>query len=49
MIDPVVIPDGTPMFAGIGKKFDLELIGSKVFKSGVVLVSYRPMHRRASS
>ena len=48
MIDPVAIPDGTPVFAGITKKLELELIGSKVFNSGVVLVSYRPM-RRASS
>jgi dihydrofolate reductase len=49
MIDPVAIPEGTPVFAGITKKLELELIGSKVFRSGVVLVSYRPMRMRASS
>lgn len=49
MIDPVAIPDGTPVFAGITKKLELELTGSRVFKSGVVLVSYRPMRRRTSS
>jgi dihydrofolate reductase len=47
MIDPVAIPDGTPVFAGITTKLDLELTDSKVFESGVVLVSYR--RRRASS
>jgi dihydrofolate reductase len=49
MIDPVAIPDGTPVFVGITKKLELELIGSKVLESGVVLVSYRPMRVRASS
>ena len=45
MIDPVAIPDGTPVFAGITKKIELELTDSKVFKSGVVLLSYRPVRR----
>jgi dihydrofolate reductase len=49
MIDPVAIPDGTPVFAGITKKLDLELTDSKVFKSGMVLLSYRPVRRRVSS
>jgi dihydrofolate reductase len=42
LIDPVAIPDGTPVFAGITKKLELELTGSKVLQSGAVLVSYRP-------
>lgn len=45
MIDPVAIPDGTPVFTGITKKLELELSSSKVFRSGVMLVSYRPMRR----
>jgi dihydrofolate reductase len=45
MIDPVAIPNGTPVFAGITKKIELDLIDSKVFKSGVVLLSYRPVRR----
>jgi len=49
MIDPVAIPAGTPVFAGITKKLDLELTDSKVFKSGMVLLSYRPVRRRVSS
>jgi dihydrofolate reductase len=49
MIDPVAVPDGTSVFAGITKKLELELIASKVFRSGVVLVSYRPTRRGESS
>jgi dihydrofolate reductase len=49
MIDPVAIPDGTPVFAGITKNLELELIGSRVFKSGVVLLSYRPVRRPTSA
>jgi dihydrofolate reductase len=49
MIDPVAIPEGSPVFAGITTKLELELSGSRVFKSGVVLVSYRPMRRGTSS
>jgi dihydrofolate reductase len=40
MIDPVAIPDGTPVFTNIKLKLDLRLTGSKVFKSGVVLLNY---------
>jgi dihydrofolate reductase len=40
MIDPVAIGEGTPSFQGITQKLDLKLIDSRVFKSGVVLLSY---------
>ncbi|MGB4846720.1 MAG: dihydrofolate reductase family protein [Saprospiraceae bacterium] len=43
MIDPVALGDGTPVFNGIKNKLDLELTGSRVFKSGVVLLSYKPL------
>jgi dihydrofolate reductase len=43
MVDPVVLGDGTPIFHGIRHKLDLKLIRTRVFKSGVVLLSYRPM------
>lgn len=46
MIDPVAIPEGTAVFAGITRRLELELTGSKVFKSGVVLLSYRPKRTR---
>lgn len=41
MIDPVAIPDGTPIFKNIKQKLDLRLTGSKVFESGVVLLHYQ--------
>ncbi|MBK9980836.1 MAG: dihydrofolate reductase family protein [Saprospiraceae bacterium] len=43
MIDPVALGEGTPVFDGLKKKLDLELTGSRVFKSGVVLLNYRPL------
>lgn len=42
MIDPVAIPDGTPVFANIKQKLDLQLTSSKIFNSGVVLLNYQP-------
>lgn len=41
MIDPVAIGHGTPAFDGLQHKLDLELISSRVFKSGVVLLIYK--------
>jgi dihydrofolate reductase len=41
MIDPVAIGSGTAMFNGIKKKIDLELTGSRIFNSGVVLLTYK--------
>lgn len=43
MIDPVAIGEGTPMFHQLKHKLDLKLTDTKVFKSGVVLLSYKPM------
>lgn len=43
MVDPVVLGEGVSIFNGITKKLDLELTDSRVFKSGVVLLSYRPV------
>ena len=41
MIDPVVLGTGTPIFNGFKGCMALELIGHRVFKSGVVLLSYK--------
>lgn len=46
MIDPVAIPNGTPVFNHINQKLNLRLIGSKVFNSGVVLLNYQPIKQR---
>ena len=43
MIDPVVLGTGTPIFNGFKGCLALELIGHRVFKSGVVLLSYKAM------
>jgi dihydrofolate reductase len=43
MVDPVVLGNGTPVMKGIGRMLDLKLTGSRIFKSGVVLLSYRPV------
>jgi dihydrofolate reductase len=42
MVDPVVLGDGTPIMKGIKHKLDLKLVGTRTFKSGVVLLSYQP-------
>ena len=42
MIDPVALGEGTPIFGGLQQKLDLELINSKVFDSGIILVTYKP-------
>ena len=43
MVDPVALGEGTPVFKSLSHKLDLKLTHSKVFKSGVVLVSYQPI------
>ena len=45
MIDPVVLGEGTPMFKGLGRKVNLELVASRIFGSGTVLLTYRPRGR----
>ena len=43
MIDPVALGGGTTLFKELKGKLDLKLISTKVFKSGVVLLSYEPL------
>jgi len=42
MIDPVAIGSGTSLFQGINLTLNLELTSVKTFKSGTVLLSYKP-------
>lgn len=42
MIDPVILSKGTTLFNGIGHHQNLELVNSRTFKSGAVLLHYRP-------
>ena len=38
---PVLLGSGVPLFPGISRQIDLELIESKIHKSGLVSLSYR--------
>ena len=42
MVNPVAIGQGTPLFAGLSNRQKLNLIDSKTFRSGNVLLFYRP-------
>lgn len=41
IIMPVAIGKGTPLFKGLGRKLNLELIRAKRFKSGNILLCYK--------
>ncbi len=43
MIDPIAIGNGTSIFKGIKHQLKLELISSKAFKDGVVVLTYKPI------
>lgn len=40
-LNPLLLGSGIPLLPAIGKQINLELIDTKVYKSGVVLLSYR--------
>lgn len=42
MVNPRAIGKGTPLFAGLSKRIDLKLLGSRTFKSGNILSVYSP-------
>lgn len=44
MLDPVALGNGNSLFKGMKNKLDLRLVGSRIFKSGVVLLSYQPIN-----
>jgi dihydrofolate reductase len=39
---PIVIGDGTPLFRNLKNPIQLNLLGTRTFKSGVVLLTYKP-------
>jgi len=43
MIDPLAIGSGTSIFKGIKHQLNLELISTKAFKDGVVVLTYKPV------
>lgn len=42
MVNPIVLGEGKPLFGGIKERVDLNLLKTKVFKSGNVLLYYAP-------
>ena len=47
MVDPLALPEGIPVFHGVKQKINLQLINSKVFNNGTVLLEYVPMKENA--
>lgn len=45
MVDPVVFGKGTALFENMKNQLDLKLVSTKTFKSGVVLLGYRPAQK----
>ena len=41
LVHPVALGDGTPMFKGMDRKLKLELVTTRAFKTGNVLLCYR--------
>lgn len=46
MINPILLGDGSPMFKLKGEKTRLELVSERAFKSGNVLLCYRPVEEQ---
>lgn len=44
MINPIVIGKGTPLFKGLDKKLNLKLLKTSGFKSGNILLYYKPIY-----
>ena len=42
VVNPVALGAGTPMFAGLKRKVELELVDSKTSPTGVTLLTYKP-------
>jgi dihydrofolate reductase len=43
-VNPVLLGSGIPLFAGVVKQTSLELIDSKAYSNGFVLLRYRVKH-----
>lgn len=44
MYDPVIIPNGSPLF--VNNNLGLKLVDSRVFKSGKIFLSYKPLNSK---
>jgi dihydrofolate reductase len=45
MVDPVALGQGTPIFNNISRPLQLELVANRIFKSGVILLTYQPLKK----
>jgi dihydrofolate reductase len=45
MIAPVVLGGGNSLFQGIQKKLSLQLLKSRTFRNGNILLTYQPIHK----
>jgi dihydrofolate reductase len=43
MVNPILLGGGTPLFKNASRRTKLELAGERVFKSGNILLTYRPV------
>jgi len=42
LVNPVVLGRGKPLFTGLSEKLNLQLVDSRTFRSGNVLLTYQP-------
>lgn len=42
LVDPVALGSGTPIFSGLAQPLALQLTSHQVFKSGVLVLTYKP-------
>jgi dihydrofolate reductase len=42
MVNPILLGGGTPLFQGVSRRMGLKLISSNTYRSGNVLLCYRP-------
>jgi dihydrofolate reductase len=45
MLSPIALGSGVPIFKGIKNYFDLELTSVQTFKSGTLLLTYKPLNK----
>jgi dihydrofolate reductase len=48
MVNPVVLGDGNPLFKGIRDRLKLQLIKTRAFRNGNVLLYYQPAGKENS-
>ena len=45
MVDPLALGEGTPIFNDISQPLQLELVANRIFKRGVILLTYQPLKK----